>query len=448
MLDTGASSSIRAGAPWVLGAIAVALGVGALLGGTPYDTSGGAVIVGLSLVILAVLVVPRAVRGDERRFMLQVLVVALAAKAVASYVRWYLQFEVYGGQDASRYNNAGRLIGDYLRDYDFDRATAALGLGTPFMEFFTGTVYAVIGPTLYGGYLIFSFLAFLGAFLFYRAFRTAFPLGNWRLFAVLVFFYPSLLYWPSGLSKDALTLFFMGLAAYGAAQVLAAGRWGGIAPLLLGLSGALLVRPPIAAVLVVAAVVGFVFGGLRAGRPLVLGRVMALSVAVGAAWVFASQAVSFLGLESASPSAVLDLLQQQGANVFEGGGGTSNFVTTPVTDPWWVPMAFVTVLFRPFPWEAHNLQALIQSLDGVFMGALLVWGSRRLWRAVRELGKEPYLVFVVVFVVLLVLALSTLGNFGLLARQRATVLPFVLMLVAFAPSAARSKGRIQDEVRS
>ena len=111
-------------------------------------------------------------------------------------------------------------------------------------------------------------------------------------------------------------------------------------------------------------------------------------------------------------------------------------------------MAFATVLFRPFPWEAHNLPALIQSLDGLFMGALLVWGSRRLWRAVRQLGKEPYLGFVVVFIVMLVLALSTLGNFGLLARQRSTLLPFVLMLVAFAPSAAPSKGNVQDEVRS
>ena len=97
MLDTGASSSIRAGALWVLGALAVALGAGALLGGTPYDTSGGAVIVGLSLVILAVLVVPRAVSGDERRFMLQLLAVAIVAKAVATHVRWYLSFNFYGG---------------------------------------------------------------------------------------------------------------------------------------------------------------------------------------------------------------------------------------------------------------------------------------------------------------------------------------------------------------
>ena len=447
MLDTGAFSSIRAGALWVLGALAVALGAGALLGGTPYDTSGGAVIVGLSLVILAVLVVPRAVSGDERRFMLQLLAVAIVAKAVATHVRWYLSFNFYGG-DALRYNSAGRAIAEQLRQGEFEQVASQLELGTPFMEFATGTIFLVTGSTVYGASLVISSLAFLGTFLLYKAFRVAFPLGNWRLFAVLVFFYPSLLYWPSGLSKDALTLFFIGLAAYGTAQVLAAGRWGGIAPILLGLAGTLLIRPHIAGMLAAAAVIAFVFGASRSGRALTLGRVLAQLIAVGGALFFMFQAVSFLGLESARPGAALAFLADQAANVFEGEGGTSNFVTTPVTDPLWAPMAFATVLFRPFPWEAHNLPALIQSLDGLFMGALLVWGSRRLWRAVRQLGKEPYLGFVVVFIVMLVLALSTLGNFGLLARQRSTLLPFVLMLVAFAPSAALSKGNVQDEVRS
>ena len=82
------------------------------------------------------------------------------------------------------------------------------------------------------------------------------------------------------------------------------------------------------------------------------------------------------------------------------------------------------------------------------MGLLLVWGGRRILRGLRRITSEPYLLFLLVMVAILVLVLSSVGNFGLLARQRTTVLPFVLMLVAFAPSAAPSKGHVQDEVRS
>ena len=42
----------------------------------------------------------------------------------------------------------------------------------------TGIVYTVTGPSLIGGYLVFSWLGFWGLLLFFRAFQIAVPHGH------------------------------------------------------------------------------------------------------------------------------------------------------------------------------------------------------------------------------------------------------------------------------
>ena len=426
MLNDSSIYNVRSAGVWVL----MALGVGALMSRSAYDTFGGGLVVTLGLVMLAWYLVPRVIPRSDRSFMLPLIIVAMAAKAGSTLARLFVSFDIYGGRDAARYDGLGTTVSGYLRGGEFQQATEHLELGTSFVGFFTGLVYTVTGPTLYGGFLVFSFLAFLGSFFFYKAFRVAFPSGNWKLFAVLVFFYPSLLYWPTGLGKDALIFLCLGLCSYGTALVLVRGRFDGMLPLFLGLAGALLVRPPVAVALGMAVFIAVVIRGLGPSRTPVHVRVLILSGSVAMAWFLISQSQAILGFQALSPSASLEYLSGASINVFEGAGGTSNFATTPPTHPLWVPMAFVTVLIRPFPWEAHNLQTLVQAMDGVLMGVLLIWGIPRLWSVVKNFGREPYLLYVLSFTVIAVLALSVEGNFGLLARQRATVLPFIFMALS------------------
>ncbi len=430
MLNDISISNVRSGGVWVL----MALGVGVLMARTAYDTIGGGLVVGMVLGMLVFFLLRKSILPGDRRFMVQLVIAAAVAKVGATFARIFVSFDVYLGQDAAAYDNSGGRIAGYIRDGEFERAGAFLEPGTSFVELFTGLVYAISGPTLYGGFLVFSFMAFLGSFFFYKAFRVAFPSSNWKLFAVLVFFYPSLLYWPSGLGKDALLFFCLGLCSYGAAQLLVRSQFGGVLPLLLGLAGAYWVRPPIALVLGMALFVAVVIRSLGPTRTPAHVRVLILGGSAVVAWFLLSQAEAFLGFQALSPSASLEYLSNASSNVFEGAGGTSNFATTPPTHPLWVPMAFVTVPLRPFPWEAHNLQTLVQAMDGVLMAGLLIWASPRLWSVVKNSGREPYLLYVLSFTFVAILALSVEGNFGLLARQRATVLPFVLMAVSVGAS--------------
>ena len=114
--------------------------------------------------------------------------------------------------------------------------------------------------------------------------------------------------------------------------------------------------------------------------------------------------------------------------------GGSAFTPPDITTPWGFLLAFPSVLFRPYLWETHNLAALISSLEGAFLLVLLLWHWRSL-RATLQLPLNAYAGFLLAYVVLLTLILNSLGNLGLLARQRTMLIPFLLMLACL-----RNKG--------
>ncbi len=125
-----------------------------------------------------------------------------------------------------------------------------------------------------------------------------------------------------------------------------------------------------------------------------------------------------------------------------------------MTDPLGVPMAVATILFRPFPWEAHNLAALVLSLEGGLLGALMLFRIRSITSALGRVLSDPFVLFVVVYAVMFTLAFTVVGNFSILGRQRLQMLPLLFMLLAFPVAStaqvvgARPATRSRDSVPS
>jgi hypothetical protein len=173
--------------------------------------------------------------GDRTLFWL--LLAALTLKLLGSLVRYYIAYTVYEGLiDAQGYHETAAMIAERFRAGNFDTGLESL-TGTAFVPFFTGLLYTLIGPSIYAGFLLFSWLGFWGLFYLYRAFTIAMPEGNRRSYAHLLFFLPSILYWPSAIGKDAWMLFTLGVAAYGMARALTGRLWRGLAVASLGLYG-------------------------------------------------------------------------------------------------------------------------------------------------------------------------------------------------------------------
>ncbi len=170
-----------------------------------------------------------AVTRHDDQPLTTLIVVALVVKLAASFARYYVAFSLYGSGDAKLYDQSGTEIAESFHRGELSLTDLlALRQGTGFIDDLTGLLYALTGPSRLGGFLVYSFIGFWGLFLFHRAARIGLPEGSQRRYALLVFFLPSLVFWPSSIGKEAVMMLSLGLCAYGAARILERQGWGWI----------------------------------------------------------------------------------------------------------------------------------------------------------------------------------------------------------------------------
>jgi hypothetical protein len=381
------------------------------------------------LVVISVPMLAKARRAEPDPWIGRLFTFALLAMMSMGVVHILLSALLYRGGDAAQYDSEGAAIGAQFWHGDFIPHLDRSLIGNGFIYVITGIIYAVIGPTVAGGYLVYSWVAFWGIYFCYVAFRTALPFADRRRYAVLVFFLPSILFWPSAISKETPMILCTGLTLLGAARLLnRMSRW--VVPLLVGLAGTALVRPHITAILIAGLFAGVLVR--KISNPTLLTPIMQVASIVMVfliAAVVIRVAANFLQLDTVSASSVTGALNKVQQNSAEGN---STFTAQPVNSPLALPGAIITVLFRPFPWEAANPVMLASSAESTLSMVFLALSWPR-WRYVpRMLRRNPYLMVALIVILLFVIAFATIGNFGLLVRQRSTVLPLVLVPLCLA----------------
>jgi hypothetical protein len=373
----------------------------------------------------------RQARRERDSSLVQLLMLALALKLLGSLVRYWVAVHVYHGQaDAFGYHTSGVELAMKFRAGDFAVPPGSFS-GTGFISFFTGVVYTITGPSIFAGFLLFSWLAFGGMFYLYRAFTIAIPDGRRRSYARLLFFMPSLLYWPSSIGKEAWMLLMLGLAAFGTARLLSGRPWRGIALAGLALWLAALVRAHVAGMVVLGLVVAYLLA--RPPRRLgVLGpivKLFALVALVAVAVVLLGKTQSYLLDKGIDPADGVNSVLAESTRRTTQGNSTFEAPSTGASLAK-MPWAAVTILFRPFPFEAHNAQAAVTALESAVLLCLTIARRRAIWQAVRHLRRRPYVALVLIYSALFIVAFSSIANFGILARERVQLLPFFLVLLA------------------
>jgi hypothetical protein len=201
---------------------------------------------------------------------------------------------------------------------------------------------------------------------------------------------------------------------------------------------AAIVRAHVSGMVVLGLVVAYLFA--RPPRRLgALGPAMKM-VALAALLVVAvgllGRTQSYLLEKGIDPAdGVTGVLAETGRRTSQGGSGFEAPSTGASLAK--LPFAAVTILFRPFLFEVHNAQAAITALESTLLLALVLARRRAIWQAVRHLRRYPYVAFILVYSALFVVAFSSIGNFGILARERTQLLPFFLVLLAVPASRAR-----------
>jgi hypothetical protein len=390
------------------------------------STVVGLLVLGAGVVALLFLF-RRMVKREPDPVIARLIVAGFLAKLVGSASRYYIMGDLYGGRgDFQRYTENGQQLAAMIRSGTLPEQ--AKETGTPFMDFLAGLLFTVAPPHVLVGFAVFSVLAFFGAYLFLQAFRIAVPDGAHRRYAWLIFLLPTMVFWPSSLGKEAWLVFTLGLASFGAARVLRRLPFGYLA-LAVGGVGVYLVRPHMAALFAVSFAAAFLLRFRdRTVRRGALGWVFGL-VLVGLATGYAA---SNFGEqvprdESVQGSTVDQVFAETDRRTSQGGSG---FESRPVRSPADLAHALVTVPFRPLPFETHNAQALVASLEGVLLVLLFFLSAPRLRTLPRAILRRPYIALASAYSLGFVVAFSNVGNFGILTRQRAQLFPFLLILLA------------------
>lgn len=474
-------------APWVIAGLAfivVALGVVSyLLDMSALDAWTGTMVF-MALVLGSIPVLRWVSRKDGDPWLFKVLMVALVVHLLASLVRYFVIFVVYkGSADAGVYHEAGVTFARNFRDGEPLHPIPIIS-GFPAeskrIADFIGVIYVITGPSVYAGFFIFSYICFWGQLLVVRAFRAAVPEGDHRRFTILCMFLPSLLFWPSSIGKEALMIGCLGVAVYGGGLLL------GPRPKLRGglffIIGTLLIlsiRTHVAVMslisLALALAVGVIWGFQTGeadtdppdvvdstdadgdgdattesdvihqagrGRAVRLIGIIVIILLAGTASTRLSQQFDQFSASSDGASASLDKTLAQTSI------GNSEFSPVSITGPSRVVPGIVSVLFRPFPWEARNFNSLIAGAESALLIVLLVVGWRRLVSLPQLILRRPFLVFCGVYILLFSIGFSFIGNFGILARQRVQVMPVVLVLLALQVSASRGSERDESPIIS
>jgi hypothetical protein len=395
-----------------------------------------AVLVALGLLAITVPFARHAARMEAWPNLAWILMGSMALKLLGALARDFVTYGVYGGvADASTYTSVALSHYHAFRHLHFFVPTTGVFHGL--LPFIATLIYAVTGPSELGSFFVFSWISFIGLYLFYRAFRIAYPEGNGRRYAMLVFFLPGLLYWPSSLGKEAWMVLAIGLACYGLARILA-GRAGGYVSFMAGIGAMLLVRPHLALIVLPAAIVAFLLRRSRPGqhgRP--IGKLVGVAVMVISSLVVVAKVQTFFGITNLDPQSITGVLNTVKTQTDIGG---SAFQPPDARTPVGYVEAVVTVLYRPFPWDARSKTVLVASAEGLLLLGITLASWRRLKRLPDALWRNPYVLFSFLYTALFILAFSSFSNFGILARERVQMLPLFLVLLAIPPGASKADG--------
>jgi hypothetical protein len=396
------------------------------------------VVVGLALLVIGLRVLRVVMPSDEAPAVIRTIKWALVLKLAAAPVYLYVVGRVYKDVgDYTLYHDQGALVAEQLRQGHFAVDVGpVIGLGATYYA--TGLVYLIVGTSTTAGALVFSWVAFWGLYLFYRAARLALPDLDRLRYARLLFLLPTALFWSSTIGKDALMVPSLGLSALGAARLLAARR-GGFVLLAAGMAGSGLVRPHVGLMLFVAIIVAY---SIRPSvRPTAAGpllRVAGIAVLAGGGLILADQVARYLSVDRLDATSVEETLEDVSDETGSGSrfaaesdsGYESSFEPSGFRSPAEFPAAVVTVLFRPFPFEAKNMTSLLSALEGSFLLVAFAASHRRVTQAFRLWRRRPYVAVVLVYSSLFCYLFASIGNFGLLARQRVQLMPAVVVLLA------------------
>lgn len=385
-------------------------------------------------------IIRRVAEAEGKEWLIRLMTISLILHLLAAPAQIYVVNHFYHGvADWLRYDNQGASLAPGFRHFNFSLAPGNLRgiVNDGSVSIAAAIVFVFVGANQLAGFMVFSWLAFLGTILFFRAFSLTFRGSRDRRYAYLVFLFPSMIFWTADTSKEAIMTLALGLVSYGAAKLLARRR-GGISLMAVGVLISAYIRPNELFLMVAGFTVSMLFaqsgGNQGAGRRLLsivfFGSVLVLAVFL-----------TFHYLHSNGGSLSLQQVQQN--NVSNGGSGGVTYSSSPLA----YPKDVYTILLDPLPINAHGAGEYIASLENLLVLGLILTSLRNLRMVPRAAFARAYVMMCLVYSAAFFYTFAALGNLGLITRERALLFPFLFVLLSIPRGPKGRPPRFDWEVR-
>ena len=387
-------------------------------------------VVGVAFLILAgvaVLLISQMMSNElDRTWLPTFVIVGFMAKMIGAAFRYGVFDVIYLRQgDAAQYHFVGVQLARVWRNFQVPSMGVAGSQGTRLVEMITGFLYAPYTPDIFTGFLIFATLAFGGQLLFYAAFRRAVPRARLKLYAFVILFTPSLVFWPSSIGKEALMLLFIGFASYAVVKLFEGFEVKWLALFAGGALAAGAIRPHVGALLVASFSLAALLTKSRRAWRVRLRKIVMLS-AGGIAVLFAFTVFAERFGLTAEEFRLDFLLDEVTRRTGSGGSAVSGRAVQSIGD---MPQALLRVVFRPLINEVFGPVGLASSLEGTLLLILTLWKTPSILKNTLMLRRHPYLMFCFLYFMGFVVVFSPILNLGILARQRTQMVPLLLVIL-------------------
>lgn len=284
--------------------------------------------------------------------------------------------------------------------------------------------------------IILDWITYTGMWRLFIVFSNHYP-NRSNLFALAILFFPSVLFWGSGILKDSITLSCTGWVVYCIYKVFVVKQRNPIYLIMLisFLLVILFIKPYIILALFPGTLM-WIFSNRIAAiqnvafKILIVPLIMCISIGGG---IFA---LSFLGQDMGkfaldNIATTLVVTQNDLKQSYYHGHSFDIGITdpTPLGLLKKSPEAIIAGLYRPFLWESGNAVMLLSGLENTLILILTITSILRtnLFSFFRKLLQEPILFFSLSFSIFFAFSVGiSTANFGALVRFKIAYLPFFL----------------------
>lgn len=339
---------------------------------------------------------------------------------------WFFHLLVGTGYYFLTRNGGGDAWGYWKRAKEMDSDDFWFNLleskGTGFMNALNYFPTKVLDLGFFTNTILYSFIGFLGFVFFYLIAYQVIPFNSkfkgYALFPLL-FFMPNLHFWSSGIGKDTLLFFCIGMFCYGLLNIIKR-----LPLIIIALLLSYLIRPHITLFLVVSFGLAYVLGGQVSSGKRVLFSVLLIGVGI----VILPTVMEYAKIEEATVESFDDFSERK-VDVLsrEHTGSSLDISSYPF------PLKVFTFLFRPLFFDINGIPAVVASFENLLLLILsyIVIVKNNFKTTFKN---APFVIKGMLFFLIIgTLAFSqSLGNLGIMIRMRNMFLPGLVIFILWS----------------